>query len=152
MRLVLYQPEIAQNAGAATRAAACFDAGLDIIEPCGFPLNAKTFSRVAMDYGLLAQPRFHRSWRAFETHRQKENARLILITTKANQKMTDFSFNKEDWIIVGQESAGVPDSVRNSANASVRIEMSSKARSLNVSVAAAIALSEMRRQCGFDEG
>ncbi|MEO0399749.1 MAG: TrmH family RNA methyltransferase [Pseudomonadota bacterium] len=151
MRLVLYEPEIARNAGAATRAAACFGAGLDIIEPCGFPLNAKAFSRVAMDYGLLAAPRVHSSWSAFDEARRFAGARLVLLTTKADNSVTDFTFQQTDWIMTGRESAGVPDAVHASVDASVRIALAKGARSLNMATAAAIALAEARRQIGYPD-
>ena len=83
MRLVLYQPEIAQNAGAAIRAAACFGAGVDIIEPCGFPPDAKGLKRAAMDYGALAPPTLHSSWNAFLESAERRSGRLLLLSTKA---------------------------------------------------------------------
>ncbi len=143
MRLVLFQPEIAQNAGAATRAAACFGAGLDIISPCGFPLSAKTFTRVAMDYGLLAPPHVHDDWAAFQA---VVPGRRILLTTKAEVSLWDFSFAADDLLIMGQESAGAPDYVHAAADATVRIPLAAAARSLNMAMAAAIALAEAQRQ------
>jgi tRNA (cytidine/uridine-2'-O-)-methyltransferase len=148
MRLALYQPEIPQNMGAAIRAAACFGAGLDIIEPCGFPLDSRKIARVAMDYGALANPEAHSGWSAFQG--QLSPARLILLTTKAETSIWDFSFQPDDVILMGQESAGAPDEVHKAAHAQLRIPLAAGARSLNVATAAAVALAEVRRQVGWN--
>ncbi|MBL4620053.1 MAG: tRNA (cytidine(34)-2'-O)-methyltransferase [Marinicaulis sp.] len=149
MRLALYQPEIPQNMGAAIRAAACFGAGLDIIEPCGFPLDSRKIARVAMDYGALAEPMAHSGWSGF--HQQLGPARLILLTTKAENSIWDFSFEESDVILMGQESAGAPDEVHAAAFARLRIPLAPGARSLNITTAAAVALAEMRRQVGWGD-
>ena len=148
MRLALYQPDIPQNVGAAIRAAACFGAGMDVIEPCGFPLDSREVRRVAMDYGATAAPpRAHPGWTAFlET---LGPARLILLTTKANETIWEFSFRPDDIILMGRESAGAPNEVHERANARLRIPIASGARSLNVATAAAVALAEARRQTGW---
>ena len=148
MRLALYQPDIPQNVGAAIRAAACFGAGMDVIEPCGFPLDSREVRRVAMDYGATAAPpRAHPGWTAFlET---LGPARLILLTTKANETIWEVSFRPDDIILMGRESAGAPDEVHERANARLRIPIASGARSLNVATAAAVALAEARRQTGW---
>jgi tRNA (cytidine/uridine-2'-O-)-methyltransferase len=149
MRLVLYQPEIAQNTGAAIRAAACFGAGVDIIEPCGFPADAKGLKRTAMDYGALAAPVLHPSWRAFLDSIGGRQGRLILLSTKAATSIWDFAFSESDLLMIGQESAGVPDDVRDACDAAVRIPLAPAARSLNAAATGAIALAEMRRQVGW---
>ncbi|MEM6536581.1 MAG: TrmH family RNA methyltransferase [Pseudomonadota bacterium] len=143
--LALFQPEIAENAGAATRAAACFGADLHIIEPCGFPIGAKGFSRVAMDYGLLAPPSLHKSWEAFRASAAKAG-RLILLTTKASTSIWDADLAANDFLILGQESAGVPDEVHDQVDLRIRIPIASNARSLNVATAGAIALAEYARR------
>lgn len=148
MRLALYQPDIPQNVGAAIRAAACFGAGLDIIEPCGFPLGAREVRRVAMDYGALAAPTPHAGWAAFLE--AKGPGRLALMTTKAETALWDFEFRRDDIILMGRESAGAPEEVHAAADARLFIPMTPEARSLNIAVAAAIALAEARRQVGFD--
>lgn len=151
LRLVLYQPDIAANVGAAVRIAACFGAALDVAGPCGFPLSDKGLRRSAMDYHLLASPVLHDSWRAYCDTRQ-ENAqagRLVLLTTKAVNAHTDIAYQPGDAFLIGRESSGVPDSVRAAADIEVRIAMAPQARSLNMAVAAAIALSEARRQLGW---
>ncbi len=148
MRLVLYQPDIPQNAGAAIRAAACFGASLEIVEPCGFPLNARELRRVAMDYGALAAPVAHASWGKFlET---VGGARLALLTTSAETSLWSFRFRADDILMLGRESSGVPDEVHQAAAARIRIPMSGKARSLNVATAGAIVLAEASRQLGAD--
>ena len=147
MRLVLVEPEIPQNVGASIRAAACFGAGLHIVEPCGFPAGAKEIARVAMDYGLISPPVRHDAWSAFCASRGR--SRLILLTTRGDAALWNFDFQPDDSIVVGSESAGAPPAVHQAADARVRIPMAAAARSLNVSVAAAIALAEARRQTGW---
>lgn len=149
MRLVLYQPDIPQNAGAAIRVAACFGASLEIVEPCGFPLNAKDLRRVAMDYGALAPPLAHMGWAAFRETLGK--SRLVLMTTKGATPLWDFRFRPDDALILGRESAGVPDEVHEAAQARVLIPMAEGARALNVATAGAVALAEASRQFRSDE-
>jgi tRNA (cytidine/uridine-2'-O-)-methyltransferase len=149
VRLVLFQPEIAQNAGAAIRAAACFGAGLDIIEPCGFPADAKGLRRAAMDYGALAAPVLHASWPAFHVSPERKTGRLILLSTKATQSLWEFRFEFSDLLMIGQESAGVPDDVRAACDAGLVIPIAPGARSLNAAASGAIALAEARRQLGW---
>jgi tRNA (cytidine/uridine-2'-O-)-methyltransferase len=149
MRLALYQPDIPQNVGAAIRAAACFGARMDVVEPCGFPLDSREVRRVAMDYGAAAAPAAHADWPAFlETVGE---ARLVLLTTKAEATIWDFRFQANDVILMGRESAGAPDEVHQAAHARLRIPLAPGARSLNVAVAAAVALAEARRQVGWEE-
>ncbi len=149
MRLALFQPDIPQNVGAAIRAAACFGAGLDIIEPCGFPLDSREIKRVAMDYGALVQPIAHRSWAAFR--QTTTDSRLILLTTKAEKSIWDFDFREDDTLLMGRESAGAPDEVHDAATARLLIPLAPGARSLNIHVAAAVALAEARRQVGWGD-
>lgn len=149
MRLALYQPDIPQNVGAAIRVAACFGAGLDIIEPCGFPLDSKEIRRVAMDYGALAQPGAHPGWNAFHKSTRAQGSRLILLTTKATATIWDFEFRADDILLMGRESVGAPEEVHDAVDARVRIPLAKGARSLNIHVAAAVALAEARRQVGW---
>ncbi len=146
MRLVLYQPEIAQNVGAAIRAAACFGAGIDIIEPCGFPADAKGLKRAALDYRALAAPVLHPGWTQFLASAERRGGRLVLLTTKADPSIWDFGFRRGDLVMTGQESTGVPGDVRAACDAAVRIPIAPEARSLNLATAAAIALAEAARQ------
>lgn len=143
MRLVLYQPDIAANVGAAIRVAACFGAGLDIIEPCGFPMKQRELRRAAMDYGALAPPVPHDSWEAWTESRV---GRTILLTTRADMALYDFTFEAGDALLIGRESAGVPDAVHAAADARLSIPMAPGARSLNMAVSAAVALAEAQRQ------
>lgn len=145
MRLILYQPEIAANVGATIRSAACFDANISIIEPCGFPFAAKDLRRAAMDYANAAAPITYASWTQFMKSKD-HSSRLVLLSTKAPTPLWNFQFRKNDSLILGQESAGVPDEVRDQADCAINIPLAVGARSLNVSVAAAIALAEARRQ------
>lgn len=148
MRLALYQPDIPQNVGAAIRAAACFGAELDIIAPCGFPLDSRKIGRVAMDYGNLAAPTIHDGWSQFVE--AAKPARLILLTTKATETIWDYAFNPDDIVLMGRESAGAPEEVHAAVDARLRIPLAPEARSLNITVAAAVALAEARRQIGWE--
>lgn len=152
MRLVLFQPEIAGNVGAAIRAAACFGAGVDIVEPCGFPPDDRALKRAAMDYGALAAPVRHATWAAFQASPQRRSGRLVLLTTKADTAIWDGALAESDLFVIGQESAGVPADVRAACDVTARIPIAAGARSLNAATAAAIALAEARRQTGWRNG
>ncbi len=144
MRLCVYQPDIAPNLGAMIRLSACFAIPLDIIEPCGFPLSLKSLRRTAMDYADIADMTRHDSWGAYLASR--EPGRLVLMTTKANETLWDFRFQPTDTIVMGRESAGVPEPVHNQCNAHIKLAMSGTARSLNVAMCAGMAVSEGLRQ------
>ena len=150
--IVLYQPEIAANLGAAIRVAACFGAGLDVIEPCGFPLRHKDVRRVGLDYGALAPPDTHASWQHYLSAPRSapHRGRLILLTTRAEDSLHDAALGPDDRFLIGQESAGVPHEVRAAADPSLRIPLAPGARSLNMAVAGALALAEARRQVGYE--
>jgi len=144
MNIVLYQPDIPQNTGAFVRLAACLGAGLHIIEPAGFILDDRKLSRVALDYGQIANITRHVSFDAFM--RWKEARRLILLSTKASLPYTQWRYEAEDLLMVGRESSGVPDAVHEACDARVMIPMASGARSLNVVNAASMVLGEAMRQ------
>lgn len=148
MRLALYQPDIPQNLGAALRLSAAFAIDLDIIEPCGFPLGDKAIKRAAMDYAACAKVSHHASWDAYLAFVAALPApsRLVLMTTKGAQPLYDFQFQPGDVLLMGRESAGVPDDVHARADARLFIPMSPQARSINVINAAAMALGEGLRQ------
>ncbi|WP_031235725.1 tRNA (cytidine(34)-2'-O)-methyltransferase [Asticcacaulis sp. AC402] len=147
MRLALYQPDIPQNLGAAIRLTAALEVGLDIIEPCGFPLNDKAIRRAAMDYGGCAIVSHHAGWGDFLTSiRANPAARLILFTTRAASPYCDFAFLPQDVLLMGRESAGVPDEVHAHADHRLFIPISARARSINVIAAAAMGLGEALRQ------
>ncbi len=131
MRLALYEPDIPQNLGAFIRLSACLGVPLDVIEPCGFPLDDKRIVR-------------HASWQSFR--RDKMAGRLILLTTKAAQRFPDVAFRADDILLLGRESAGVPEDVHEAADMRLRIPLQKGARSLNVALAATMVLSEALRQ------
>ena len=144
MRLALYEPDIPQNLGAFIRLAACLGTPLDIIEPCGFPVDDKRIRRAAMDYVDLARISRHASWAAFQ--RDRLPGRLVLLTTAATTALPNARFRTDDILLLGRESAGVPAEVHDAADLRVRVPMQTGARSLNVALAAAMVLSEALRQ------
>jgi tRNA (cytidine/uridine-2'-O-)-methyltransferase len=148
MRLALYQPDIPQNLGAAMRLSAAFAVELDVIEPCGFPLGDKMIRRAAMDYAACAKVSHHTSWEAYLgfVAGMSQPARLVLMTTRAAQPLYEFAFQPGDIMLMGRESAGVPQDVHERADARLYIPMSPQARSINVINAAAMALGEGLRQ------
>lgn len=146
MRLALFQPDIPQNLGAALRLGACLDVPVDVIEPCGFPFSDAGVRRAAMDYGALADLTRHASWTEFLNHPQRKAGRLLLFTTKGAQPLHGFSFRPGDTLLFGRESAGAPSEVHAAADARLFIPLAPGARSLNLTVSAAIALSEALRQ------
>ena len=148
MRISIFQPDIPQNLGALLRVSACLNVSLDIIEPCGFPFSEKQLKRTAMDYVHHANFRTFIDYHAFKEHQKKENpnSRVILLTTKSKKNYLDFSFQKNDRLLLGRESAGVPEFVHKSVDDSVTVEMPGKGRSLNVVVSCVMVLSEALRQ------
>lgn len=152
MRLALYQPDIPQNLGAAIRLATSLEVALDIIEPCGFPLNDKAIRRAAMDYGLCAKVSHHAGWADFLAFVRTGGHRLLLFTTRAALPYCDFVYQTGDILLMGRESAGAPDEVHAEADHSLFIPISAQARSINVITAAAMGLGEALRQTrGFPE-
>ena len=145
MRLALFQPDIPQNLGAALRLGACLGVPVDVIEPCGFPLSDRAVRRAALDYEARAEVARHASWGEFLTNRR---GRIILLTTRAAEPFHGFTFRDDDILLLGRESAGVPDEVHAVADARLAIPLVAGARSLNVITAAAIALGEALRQTG----
>jgi tRNA (cytidine/uridine-2'-O-)-methyltransferase len=155
MRLALYQPDIPQNAGSLMRLCACLGVTLEIIEPCGFLLSDRNFRRAGMDDLKSADICRHSSWARFhEDFSARPGARrLVLLTTKADMAYCDFRFAPEDTLLLGRESAGVPDQVHGCADARLVIPLRPGLRSLNVAQAAAMVLGEALRQtAGFPGG
>jgi len=146
MRLALFEPDIPQNTGALIRLGACFGVPLDIIEPCGFLWSDAKLKRAGMDYLAWADITRHTSWQAFAAARG--GTRWVLLTTKADMGYADFAFDSGDVLLVGRESAGVPDFVHAAAHVRLRIPMRAGLRSLNVAMAGAIVLAEALRQTG----
>ena len=143
MRLALYQPDIPQNAGSLIRLGACLGVPVDLIEPCGFLLTDRNFRRAGMDYLARAALTRHESWSRFQEARR---GRLVLLTTRGDTPYTRFAFAPDDVVMVGQESAGVPEAVHDTADARLVIPMTGGHRSLNVAQAAAMVLGEALRQ------
>jgi tRNA (cytidine/uridine-2'-O-)-methyltransferase len=157
MRLALYEPDIPQNAGSLLRLGACLGVGVDIIEPCGFLLSDRNFRRAGMDYLQHADIRRHESWQRFRDDfsagahanlRANAPGRLVLLTTRGLTAYTDYAFAAGDTLMVGRESAGVPDDVHAAADARLVIPLRPGLRSLNVAQAAAMVLGEALRQTG----
>ena len=149
MRLALFQPDIPQNTGTLLRLGACLDLPLDIIEPCGFIFNEKAMKRAGMDYLNMASYRRHNSWQDFldyRTSHPEEYGRIVLMTTKTKTPYTDFKFQSNDVILMGRESAGVPESVHELCDARLTIPMNQNARSINVAVSAVMVIGEALRQ------
>jgi len=147
MRLALYQPDIPQNTGAILRLAACFGLPVDVIEPCGFAFDDRRMRRAGMDYLDHVEVRRHRSWEAYQAGRK--TGRLVLLTTKSAVPHTDVRFEASDSLLLGRESAGVPEDVHAAADIRIRIPMRAGLRSLNVAMAAAIVAGEAMRQLGY---
>ncbi len=146
LRLALYQPDMPTNTGSMLRLGACLGIGLDIIEPCGFIWDDKRLHRVAMDYIDHINYERHQDWPAFL--KARAGRRIVLLTTKAAAPYTAFIFQPDDILMVGRESAGVPEDVHNAVHARVTIPMTKGLRSLNVALAAAMVLGEAIRQTG----
>ena len=143
-KIALYEPDIPQNTAAIIRTCACLGARLEIIEPCGFLLSDKLFKRVVMDYMDWDKINIYQSSEKF--FEAKKNQRIILMTTKASVSYTKFKFEKNDTILFGRESAGVPESVHQLINDRLKIPMSEDTRSLNIASSVAIILAESLRQ------
>ena len=143
-KIALYEPDIPQNTAAIIRTCACLGAFLEIIEPCGFLFNDKRFKRVVMDYLDESMIRIYSS--AKEFFDEKKSERIILMTTKAKKKYTDFKFKKDDTLLFGRESAGVPEKVHEIIKNKLKIPMKKNMRSLNIASSVAIVLAESLRQ------
>jgi tRNA (cytidine/uridine-2'-O-)-methyltransferase len=155
MRLALFEPDIAQNAGTMMRLAACLGLAVDLIEPCGFIVGDAKFRRSAMDYLDHIDLVRHSSWAAFQATRlaRPEPGRLVVLTTRAERRYIDARFAPDDTILVGRESAGVPDAVHHAADLRLIVPMRPGLRSINVALTAAMVLGEALRQTNlFAEG
>jgi tRNA (cytidine/uridine-2'-O-)-methyltransferase len=148
LALVLYQPDIAQNAGTLMRTGACLSVPVHIIHPAGFAFSAAAYRRAALDYEAMGEMIEHRSYGEFHTWRKDEGRRLVLLSTRGRKTFGSILFEANDLIMVGRETAGVPDSVASDADEIVRIPMRADVRSINVAMAGALVLSEAMRQTG----
>lgn len=147
-RIALYQPDIAGNTGTILRMGACLGIGVDLIEPAGFDISDRALKRAGMDYLEMAALTRHVDFDRFEQWRRSEGRRLVLMSTKATLPYTDFSFQTGDIVMVGRESAGVPDHVHDLADERLIIPMPGGGRSLNVALSAAMVAGEALRQIG----
>jgi len=145
--IALYQPDIPQNTGAIIRLCSCFNATLEIIEPCGFQFHDKRLKRVAMDYLDKSKIIIHESYEKFLITKKK--TRIILMTTKTKNKYYNFNFKSQDTIMFGRESKGVPEKVHKNSYQRLKIPLENNRRSLNVGMAVAITLSEALKQNNF---
>lgn len=146
MKILLYQPDIAGNVGTIIRMAVCFDIELNIIEPCGFPFDEdKIVKRSAMDYFKFVKLKRYDSFESFKE--SNKDCRIILLTTKSSIPYYDFKFEENDVIMVGRESAGVPEEIHNNVDNRLLIPMKNGARCLNVAVSLSIVVGECLKQC-----
>lgn len=143
MRIVLHQPDQAGNVGAILRIGACLGVPVDIVEPCGFPWSDRALRRAAMDYGAMAEVARHADWQAFAAAGE---GRIVLLTTAGGTRLDEARFLPGDRLVMGSESAGAPPHVHAAAALRVRIPQIRNSRSLNIAVAAGIALAEALRQ------
>ena len=146
-KIALFEPDIPQNTAAIIRTCACLGSKLEIIEPCGFLLSDKRFKRVVMDYMDKRDIKFYKSSNDFFS--SKKNQRIILMTTKASISYTKFKFNKNDTILFGRESAGVPEAMHKLIKNRLKIPMKNEKRSLNIASSVAIILAESLKQTKF---
>ncbi|WP_430913342.1 tRNA (cytidine(34)-2'-O)-methyltransferase [Methylobacterium sp. sgz302541] len=148
LRLALYQPDIPQNTGTMLRMAACLGLAVEIIEPAGFDVSDRHLRRSGLDYLDYVALTRHASWAAFDSWRREAGTRLVLATTAGALPYTAFAFREGDCILMGRESAGVPEAVHAAADARVVVPIRAGMRSLNVAVAAAMIAGEALRQVG----
>ena len=144
MHIVIYKTDIPQNTAAIIRLGACLNLNIHLIEPCGFNLNDRRFKRVVMDYASLSKIVRHNSFEAFKKKYKK--SRIVLMTTKAKKLYHKFKFKKNDMLLFGKESAGVPEEIHKMLKNKIKIPMNKKTRSLNVAMSVAIVASEALRQ------
>ena len=144
MHIVLYKPDIPQNTAAIIRLGACLSLNIHLIEPCGFNLNDSRFKRVVMDYMNLCKVVRHEDFKSFVKKNKK--SRIVLMTTKAKKLYHTFKFKKNDMLLFGRESAGVPEEIHKMVKNKIKIPMNKKTRSLNVAMSVAIVAAEALRQ------
>ena len=143
-KIAHYQPDIPQNTAAIVRTCSCLGVQLEIIEPCGFFLSDPRFKRVVMDYMDISSIKFYKSYENFEE--AKNNERVILATTKAKEIYTNFKYKRDDTLLFGRESSGVPESLHKSIKYKIKIPMIENKRSLNLATSVAIIIAESFRQ------
>ena len=146
IRIALYQPDIAGNTGTILRLAACLGFEVDIIEPAGFDLSDRNLKRAGMDYLSTSKLKRHVNWQQFEEWRATTGRRLVLASTKAAQPYASLSFQPNDILLFGRESAGVPDHVHDASDERIIIPMVEGQRSINLAVSVAMVTGEALRQ------
>tara|TARA_B100001115_G_C15756382_1_gene370247 strand:- start:536 stop:985 length:450 start_codon:yes stop_codon:yes gene_type:complete len=144
MHIVLYKPDIPQNTAAIIRLGACLNLKIHLIEPCGFNLNDKRFKRVLMDYINFTKIIRHNDFKTFQ--KRYKDLRIVLMTTKAKKLYHKFKFKKNDMLLFGRESAGVPEEIHKILKNKIKIPMNKETRSLNVAMSVAIVATEALRQ------
>ena len=144
MHIALYKPDIPQNTAAIVRLCACLNLKIHIIEPCGFDLHDTRFKRVVMDYSEFCKIYKYEDYDKFLNKNKKR--RIVLMTTKAKKNYHRFIFKKNDILLFGRESAGVPDSLHKTIKDKVKVPLNKKTRSLNVAMSVAIISAEALRQ------
>ena len=144
MHIALYKPDIPQNTAAIIRLSACLNLKIHIIEPCGFDLNDPRFKRVVMDY--MGMSRIFRYEDYDDFLKKNKDKRIVLMTTKAKKHYHKFKFKKNDMMLFGRESAGVPESLHKTIKNRIKVPMNKKTRSLNVAMSVAIISAEALRQ------
>ena len=147
INIVLYKPDIPQNTAAIVRLSACLNLKIHIIEPCGFNLDDSRFKRVVMDYIKLSQIVRYSDFENFINKNSK--SRIVLITTKSKKFYHQFKYKKNDFLLFGRESAGVPDEIHKKIRDKLKVPLSGKARSLNVAITVAVVASEALKQNNF---
>jgi tRNA (cytidine/uridine-2'-O-)-methyltransferase len=152
MRIALYEPDIPQNTGTILRLCACLGCEAHIVEPAGFPVTDRAFRRAGMDYLDHVTIVRHVSFAAFDNWRRGEDSRLLLLTTRSKRSYLDYSYRASDILLLGRESAGVPEAVHAAADERLRVPIRTGLRSLNVAMAAAIVAGEVLRQTGGAAG
>lgn len=146
LRIALYQPDIPGNTGTILRLAACLGLGVDIIEPAGFDISDRNLKRAGMDYLAAVALTRHVNWERFEAWRATSGRRLVLASTKAAGRYSDFAFRDNDILLFGRESAGVPDHVHETADSRILIPMVEGQRSINLAMSVAMISGEALRQ------
>jgi tRNA (cytidine/uridine-2'-O-)-methyltransferase len=152
MQIALFQPDIPQNTGTILRLCACLNVAAHIIEPAGFVMSDRAFRRAGMDYLDHVALTRHDSWSKFQQWRHRAGCRLVLFTTRGSSSYLEYRYDAADILLFGRESAGVPDEVLAAADARLRIPIQKGLRSLNVAMAAAMAVGEALRQTGHTVG
>jgi len=146
LRIALYQPDIPGNTGTILRLAACLGLSVDIVEPAGFDVSDRNPRRAGMGYLAAVTLTRHGNWAAFDDWRRQAGRRIVLASTRAAERYTDFVYRPDDILLLGRESAGVPDAVHGSADGRILIPMQEGQRSINVAMAAAMVAGEAMRQ------